>query len=170
MSAAIYVVLSRTKLITLAFNFLNSGSKWCSEKLIDKRVFWEVIGCEIRVRHGETECWIKSLLSRVMPSFVCPVTGVIKTTQDHCHCPPRSPHTRVATSFVDNIRHLEVKCGPAPGNQRRKGGTVIHYNCLILTFILKSLKNPLFKFCELSLSIQGGASLPSGLHTSDVLM
>ena len=59
--------------------------------------------------------------------------------QDNTGSLSLSPHTRVATSFVDNIRHLEVTCGPAPGNQRRKGGTVIHYNCLILTFILKSL-------------------------------
>ena len=32
MSAAINVVLLRTKLIRLVINFLNSGSKWCSEK------------------------------------------------------------------------------------------------------------------------------------------
>ena len=100
MSAAIYVVLSRTKLITtLAINFLNSGSKWCSEKLIAKRIFWEVIGCEIRVRHGETECWIKSLLSRVMPSFVCHVTGApAGLSRQHritVTVPPPGHHTHV---------------------------------------------------------------------------
>lgn len=172
MSAAIYVVLSRTKLITtLAINFLNSGSKWCSEKLIAKRIFWEVIGCEIRVRHGETECWIKSLLSRVMPSFVCHVTGVIKTTQDHCHCPsPRSPHTRVATSFVDNIRHssqMRPRSGKPETEGRNSDSLQLFHSDV---HPRQSEESFIFNFCERSLNIQGGAILPSGLHTSDVLM
>ena len=58
--------------------------------------------------------------------------------------PPPGHHKHVWLLPLLITSDTQVKCGPAPGNQRRKGGAVIHYNCFILMFILDSLKNPLY--------------------------
>ena len=146
MSAAVYVVLSSTKLIILAINSLSSGSKWCSEKLKARRIFWEVIGCKIWVCHGETECWIKSHYYRELCHHLCSVTRVIKTTWGSLSLSPPPPghrDTRVATSFVDNIGHSGGKCGHSwkPETEGREQWliTVVSVTAPVLPFILKSL-------------------------------
>ena len=124
MSAAVYVVLSSTKLIILAINSLSSGSKWCSEKLKARRICWEVIGCKIWVCHGETECWIKSHYYRELCHHLCSVAGLSRQHEDHCHCllPCQVTGTHVWPLPLLITSDTQEANVATPGNQRRKGG------------------------------------------------